>query len=146
MKCPNCGVVNPSGSRFCNTCGTPLAASPPPPPRPKPSPTPSPQRPSAPGKGQSPLIQSLGRLGLPVTRRQLIGLGIAILTGMIVARALPYIYPLLFARILDFVLGQGISATRDSFNSFFMTTITFCSSFLVAVVMALLFKRGKRRA
>ena len=29
MQCPNCGLANPAGSRFCANCGTSLAGTPP---------------------------------------------------------------------------------------------------------------------
>ena len=43
MLCSSCGAVNPSGSRFCMSCGTSLEATPEPISAPEPEPTSSPE-------------------------------------------------------------------------------------------------------
>jgi hypothetical protein len=75
-----------------------------------------------------------------VTVWQLVGLIGSVIFGMIVARLLPYIYPIFAARILDVVLGPGVTSTRDSFNSFLMTCCTCSSSFVISFLTLLVFR------
>lgn len=99
-----------------------------------------------PSQSSSSILTSLSRLGIRVARTQLIGLIVSVITGMVVARLLPFIYPLIFSRPLDIVFGPGASSFRDGFNSLLMTTCTFMASFLVAFVVVLAFGRRKRAA
>jgi hypothetical protein len=108
-----------------------------------PPPTPRPQR-SAPERNS--LLASLSRLGVPASVPQLLSMVAAFVVGVVIARALPFIYPILAAPILDAVFGPGISSARDGFNTNFMTACTCCSSTLIALVGAAVFApRGKRR-
>ena len=92
------------------------------------------------------ITASLNKLGIPVTTGQWIGVVIAVLAGIIMARVLPYVYPIFFSRILDFVLGPGMSTLRDGFNTFFMTTCTMGTSFAVSLVTFVLFRRKRKAA
>ena len=74
--------------------------------------------------------ESLARLGLDFSRNQLIGFGVSLLSGMIVARILPFIYPI-FDPVLTLAFGSGPSPTRDGFNTNMMTFITFLTSLIV---------------
>jgi hypothetical protein len=136
MKCPNCGTENARDARRCVRCGTALG-----------QPTPAPARgPAAAPAAQGSVIASLGRLGIPVRAGQLIGIAAGVIMGLIVARALPYIYPIFTANLLDVVFGPGITEARDGFNSHLMTGCTCCSSFLVALVGAVVLRPwGKRK-
>lgn len=68
-----------------------------------------------------------------------------VIVGMIVARLLPYIYPIFSARLLDLVFGPGFSPLRDGFNTNFMTACTCFSSFAVAALGSIVFRLTKRR-
>jgi len=87
---------------------------------------------------------SLARLGIHFDLGQGIGCVGGVLVGLIVASALPYIYPIFSARILDIIFGPGPSTLRDGFNTNFMTACTCLSSFLVAGVVSLAFNRRKK--
>ena len=89
-------------------------------------------------------MKSLAKLGISITRAQLIGLLASVIAGLIVARAMPFIYPIIFSRALDFVFGPGPSTVRDNFNTHLMTACTFGSSFLIAFVVMILFRSKKR--
>jgi hypothetical protein len=90
-------------------------------------------------------MASLARLGIPVRIGQVIGIIAGLFVGLVVARLLPFIYPLFSAGLLDLVFGPGISAARDGFNTQFMTCCTCCSSFLVALVAAVVIRPGKKK-
>lgn len=97
------------------------------------------------------IVESLNKLGLRVSPRQIAGFVAAILTGVVVARLLPYFYPIVASRWLDIffglferILGTSLRNSRDSMNTFLMTACTFTSSFLVAFVSALLFRTRRR--
>jgi len=92
------------------------------------------------------ITASLNRLGIPVTTGQWIGAVMSVLAGIIIARLLPYLYPIFFARILDFVFGPGMSTLRDGFNSLFMTACTMGTSFAVSLATFVLFRRKRRAA
>ncbi len=47
------------------------------------------------------------------------------------ARVLPYVYPV-FSPILDALFGKRATSSRDGFNSFMMTAMTFVTSFVIA--------------
>jgi len=66
-----------------------------------------------------------------------------IVVGLVVARALPFIYPIFSARLLDLIFGPGYSPLRDGFNTNLMTACTCLSSFAVALVVSLAFSRKK---
>lgn len=99
--------------------------------------------PPAPSAQKSPLA-SLARLGIPVRAGQVIGIAAGVIVGLIVARLLPYIYPIFSARLLDAVFGPGFSPARDTFNANFMTACTCLSSFTVAMLASIVFRRTKR--
>jgi len=92
------------------------------------------------------ITASLNKLGIPVTTGQWIGSVIAVLGGLIVARVLPYIYPIFFSRLLDLVFGAGMSSLRDGFNSFMMTACTCTASFLVSIATFLAFRKKRKGA
>ena len=60
-----------------------------------------------------------------------IRIGIAILAGMLVAQVLPFIYAPTVGLIQD-VLQLERGGIRDSFNTFFMTVLTFLVSFTLS--------------
>ena len=157
LVCSNCGTQNTEGTKFCRECGTPLgspAASAPPPRTATPSTRPidtfynfirdvltrvgvAPSSLPATTPPAKDIRESLLRLGISFSRGQLIGFGLSLLGGMIVARILPFIYPV-FDPILTLAFGSGASATRDGFNTNMMTLITFFTSFALSfVTMAL---------
>jgi hypothetical protein len=126
MHCPSCGTENPTDNRFCISCGAPLAR-----PASTPSPIPAPN-----SSGAMTSIQtSLGRLGIEVSTRQLVGIAVATIVGIVVARVLPNIYPIIFAPILAVLFFGNGSGTSDSFNSSMMTWITFLSAFAVSLLI-----------
>jgi hypothetical protein len=92
------------------------------------------------------ITASLNRLGIRVTTGQWIGAVISVLAGIIMARILPYAYPIFFSRILDFVFGPGMSTLRDGFNSLFMTMCTMGTSFAVSLVTFVLFRKKRKAA
>jgi hypothetical protein len=55
--------------------------------------------------------------------------------GLVMARILPYIYPVIFAHLLDQVFGPGMSVARDGFNTHMMTAITFATSFVISFIV-----------
>jgi len=153
MDCPNCGYRNPPDQRFCVNCklllGQPASPTPPRPNQAQqlpayPAHNSPPQQPSS--VPQSPKTQPgpLARLGLRFNLGQGIGCIGGVLVGLVVARALPYIYPIFSARLLDLIFGPGYSPLRDGFNSNLMTACTCLSSFLVALAVSLAFSRRKR--
>lgn len=89
------------------------------------------------------ITSSLNKLGIPVTTGQWVGAICAVLAGIILARLMPYIYPIVFARLLDFIFGPGPSSFRDGFNSFLMTACTCTTSFVISFFAFILF-RSKR--
>jgi predicted PurR-regulated permease PerM len=68
-----------------------------------------------------------------------------VIVGLVVARVLPFIYPIFSANVLDLIFGPGVSTLRDGFNSLFMTGCTCLSSFAVALVVSLAFSRRKQK-
>jgi hypothetical protein len=64
------------------------------------------------------ITASLNKLGIPVTTGQWIGAVVSVLAGIIIARVLPYVYPIFFSRILDLILGPGVSTLRDVGTAF----------------------------
>lgn len=91
------------------------------------------------------VTSSLNKLGIPVTTGQWVGGVVAVLGGIIVARIFPFLYPIIFGRLLDFIFGAGMSTLRDGFNSFVMTTCTCGLSFIISFFAFFLF-RAKRKA
>lgn len=136
-NCTACGSSLKAGIQFCTKCGTRVSA---------PVPTsdqrsttsrqPSPQQtPVASSGSPSPSIQaSLGRLGIQLSSRHLVGFILASLAGMVVARILPFIYPYVFFPLLAIVFQGNPSGSSDSFNSFMMTAITFLTSFVISFI------------
>jgi hypothetical protein len=131
MQCQSCGEENPSENRFCNTCGNQLpgvtgAASAGPA-----------AVPASAGPSGSPSIQaSLERLGIRLSTRQLVGIAIATLAGIVVARVLPNVYPVLFAPILQVLFFGNPAGSSDSFNTSIMTWLTFLTSFVISLLIA----------
>ena len=124
--CVQCGGTVPLGKSFCPQCGARLAATT--------STTPTtPATPAGPPDGS--IQAALARLGIRLSRRELIGFALSVAAGMVVARILPYIYPVIFAHLLDRVFGPGQSNARDGFNSHMMTVITFLSSFVISFIV-----------
>jgi hypothetical protein len=78
------------------------------------------------------ITASLNRLGIPVTTGQWVGAVLAVLAGIVIARVLPYVYPIFFSPLLDLVFEPGPSTLRDGFNSFLMTVCTGSTSFIVS--------------
>ena len=120
--CAQCGATLSAGKAFCTRCGTPVKTTAPQPP---PEPVPSAQSPV--GSIQA----SLARLGIRLSRRELLGFALSVVAGIVMARILPYIYPVIFGHFLDLVFGPGAGA-RDTFNSHMMTAITFLTSFVIS--------------
>lgn len=120
--CAQCGSSIPPGKTFCTNCGAPVSG-------PSTRPTQSlATAQAAPGSIEA----SLEKLGIRISRRQLIGFAISVVAGMVVARILPYAYPILLGRILDQAFGLGPSPGRDAFNTHSMTVITFATSFVLS--------------
>ena len=71
---------------------------------------------------------------------------LAVLAGILVARVLPFIYPLIFSRLLDFVLNPGPSTLRDGLNTWIMSVCTCGTSFIISMLAAVLFRRKRRAA
>jgi hypothetical protein len=130
MKCATCGRDNPAGRPFCRGCGRSLAATGSGPP---PAAQDQGRRGRAPESPVGSLLASLARLGIQITRRELIGFGVAVVVGMVVAQVLPQVYPVLDP-LLTLVFGSGPSAGRDGFNTLMMTLLTFLSSMAVSFV------------
>ena len=130
MNCSNCGHTNPPGTKFCRQCGTPMSTTT--------SASTAPTTSTAVGAGPpaDSIQASLARLGIPLSRRQLIGFVVAVLAGMIVARILPFIYGPIFDPLLTPVFGSG-AGPRDTFNSFMMTALTFAASFVISFIFAM---------
>jgi hypothetical protein len=124
--CRQCGKPLRPGKNFCATCGAAL----------QPAVTPNAAHPRKSG---------LAALGLELARGQVVSTIAAAVAGLIIARVLPYVY-FVFDPALTAVFGAGPSYSRDSFNQLMMTSITFCSSFLVAFVAALWWRPKPKRA
>lgn len=152
MICQNCGTQNAEGVKFCRECGAPLGLTDAPPTQPRAtssSSVPTIQqlyvaaRKSLIDFGVSSstipetmptaknIRESLARLGITFSREQIVGFAISLIGGMIVARILPFIYPI-FDPILTFAFGSGPGEMRDGFNTNMMTLITFATSFVLS--------------
>jgi hypothetical protein len=158
MNCHNCGTMNSEGTKFCRECGTSLVATTAAAPASRvisSSSAPTIQQlyvsmrqslvdfgvssttmPETMPTAQN-LRESLARLGISLSRKQLTGFGASFLAGLIAARILPYIYPI-FDPILTAVFGSGPGMARDGFNTNMMTLITFFTSFVLSAVTMLL--------
>jgi hypothetical protein len=66
-----------------------------------------------------------------MSSRRIKGFVIAVIAGLVMARVLPYIFPLA-SPLEDAWFGEGISSARDRFNSFAMTAITFATSSVIS--------------
>lgn len=140
MICQNCGSQNLEHARFCLQCGTPLGQ---PGTTPVPTVSASLESLAAAVKPQAKsLLESLARLGIDFSRKQIIGFVISLIGGMIMARILPFIYPI-FDPILTLVFGAGPGAVRDGFNTNMMTLITFFTSFGLSFATMLVTKTRK---
>jgi ribosomal protein L40E len=118
MACAQCGATVPAGKAFCSKCGAPINA---------PSATPVQSVGTAPSAIGS-IQASLEKLGIRVSPRELIGFGVSVVAGMVMARVLPYIYPVLFSSIISRMQNP------DPFNKFMMTAITFLTSFVISFI------------
>lgn len=122
--CSRCGASVSDEVRFCSSCGTPRTSGG-----------------VSTGSGgqahpaQSPSFGSLGKalddLGVGHLKTQIFALVLAWVTGMIVARILPYVYDSIFGRITSLFIGTEITAARDNFNTWLMTLVTLGASFVV---------------
>jgi hypothetical protein len=83
-------------------------------------------------------------LGIGVNREQVLVVIAAVFVGLVIARLLPYVYPIFSARLLDLIFGPGYSPVRDGFNTNFMTACTCFSSFAVALLASLVLRLGRR--
>ena len=90
------------------------------------------------------ITASLNRLGIRLTTGQWVGAVVAVLTGFIVARVLPFIYPLIFSRLQDAILGPGISDLRDNINIWMMQNCTCASSFIISFFSFYVFRRKRK--
>ena len=149
--CRVCGHPNPDNAKFCLNCGTALKARPAAPagsPVAAPSPAPaaaaaSPGSPSAaPAPKPSSLLESLRGLGLRPTCGQIAGFVGAVVFGLVLARALPFVFPL-FYPALNFVFREVLGREPDAFNTAAMTWMTCLSS--AGVAFASTFLLGRRR-
>jgi len=77
-------------------------------------------------------LESLARLGIRVTKNQVVTIIVATISALVFNKLLPFLYPIIFARPLDWIFGPGASSTRDSFNTFLFTLLTAAFSFLAA--------------
>ena len=150
-NCHQCGHSNPANAKFCSNCGTPLQARPAAPagsPVAAPSPAPATPGPStgspsaAPAPKSSSLLDSLRGLGLRPTCGQIAGFVGAVVFGMVLARALPFVFPV-FYPALNFVFRDVLGREPDAFNTAAMTWLTCLSS--AGVAFASTFLLGRRR-
>lgn len=141
-NCPHCGKPVAAAGRFCPACGTVLQA-------------PAASSPGACGRCGAPmprgvdfcpgcgstanapapegsLLRSLENLGLGWLGARGVTFLTAMVVGLIVARALPYLYDPIFGRIVSWFVGTEVTTLRDNFNVVLMTALTFGSSFAVA--------------
>ena len=150
-NCQQCGHSNPANAKFCLNCGTALQARPAPPagspvaaaPPASAGPSTSPGSPSAaPVPKPSSLLDSLRGLGLRPTCGQIAGFVGAVVFGMALARALPFVFPL-FYPALNFVFRDVLGREPDAFNTAAMTWLTCLGS--AGVAFASTFLLGRRR-
>ena len=120
MYCPQCGSQNAAGAQSCRACGASLV-----------SPVSLESIRTAVKPAYTSIRAALARLGISLSRGQIIGFIVSLIGGMIMARVLPFIYPI-FDPILTLVFGSGPSALRDGFNTNMMTLITFATSFVLS--------------
>jgi len=160
-NCQQCGHSNPANAKFCLNCGTALSAARRPAPVAAPvSPTPaaspvaaappasaspaaSPGSPAAaPAPKSSSLLDSLRGLGLRPTCGQIVGFVGAVVFGIVLARALPFVFPV-FYPALNFVFRDVLGREPDAFNTAAMTWLTCLGS--AGVAFASTFLLGRRR-
>ena len=149
--CQQCGHSNPDNAKFCLNCGPALQARPAAPagspvaavsPA-SAGPAASPGSPSAaPAPKSSSLLDSLRGLGLRPTCGQIAGFVGAVVFGLVLARALPFVFPL-FYPALNFVFRDVLGREPDAFNTAAMTWLTCLSS--AGVAFASTFLLGRRR-
>jgi hypothetical protein len=124
--CKNCGTPAPENGVFCCSCGAALRGGDQ---RHVSSESPRDMEEPAP-------LRSLGRalenLGLGHLKTQVSAFMLAWIGGILVSWSLPYFYDAIFGRIVSFFVGTEITNTRDTFNVWLMTTVTFGTSFFVA--------------
>lgn len=119
--CDRCGKPLAPGQSRCAYCGATL-------------------QPNAPPSALAPLQQSLGKLGIRVGQKQIVAAIAGIVAGLILARVLPYIYAPVVGSVLNAMNLE--TATRDSLNTFMMTTLTFLTSFLTGFIFS---GRGRQK-
>jgi len=131
--CRVCGHPNPEDAKFCLNCGTALIAAP------RPAPEATPPATSRPG---SSILDSLQALGFRPTCGQIAGFVGAVVFGLVLARALPFVFPV-FYPALNFVFRDVLGREPDAFNTAAMTWLTCLSS--AGVAFASTFLLGRRR-
>ncbi len=123
----------------------PVAPSPLPAAATAPPPAAAPVPSAAPPGSAAGLQDSLAALGIPVTFGQLAGTAIGTVAGTVLSHVLPYVWPLLDP-FLTAAFGSGASTWRDGFNRTGMLLATFGCSFVVSLVLGLVFARWPRRS
>jgi len=150
-NCQQCGHSNPANAKFCLNCGTALQARPAGPAAApvaavssaSAGPAASPgSPPAAPAPKSSSLLDSLRGLGLRPSCGQIAGFVGAVVLGMVLARALPFVFPV-FYPALNFVFRDVLGREPDAFNTAAMTWLTCLSS--AGVAFASTFLLGRRR-
>ena len=162
--CHRCGQSNPDNAKYCLNCGAPPLASRDPAPaktelaqspqvasvQPRPPQAPSALQPIEGAPSASPastakpssLLDSLRALGFRPTCGQIAGFVGAVVFGIVLARALPFVFPL-FYPILNFVFRDVLGREPDAFNTAAMTWLTCLGS--AGVAFASTFLLGRRR-
>ena len=149
--CHQCGHSNPDNAKFCLNCGSALQARPAAPAGSpvaavslaSAGPEASSGSPSAaPAPKSSSLLDSLRGLGLRPTCGQIAGFVGAVVFGLVLARALPFVFPV-FYPALNFVFREVLGREPDAFNTAAMTWLTCLSS--AGVAFASTFLLGRRR-
>lgn len=120
--CPSCGASVREGVAFCTNCGQRVDE-----PRARPS-----------SRDDSSIVGSLANLGLRIGKRQLIGYGVAILAGLVVPRVAPYLFPIIvYPALSPFLDTPGL----DTVNTAAMNTLTCLTSYSIAFVVTMMFRR-----
>lgn len=147
-NCPQCGADCVPGRRFCGKCGSGLAA-------PAPDPVISQNKQESkqdaspvPAVSPATLTAGVGKLGFKITRRQVGGIVIATMAGMVVARVLPFLMPETIGRIESIIFIGPLAAYRSgdlvsSVNSWIVTLLTMLAS---GMVSRLFFRKSPARA
>jgi hypothetical protein len=89
-------------------------------------------------------LDSLRGLGLRPTCGQIAGFVGAVVFGIVLARALPFVFPV-FYPALNFVFRDVLGREPDAFNTAAMTWLTCLSSAGVAFASTFLFGRRRKK-